>query len=38
MTWEIEKLINVAQRNEPDPGTEPHNHLFVPEAVFAMGP
>lgn len=33
LTWEIESLIRDAKREEPDPGTDPLNWLYVPSAV-----
>lgn len=31
--WEIERLVQEAQRTQPDPGNGPRNCLFVPDAV-----
>lgn len=33
MTWDIEKVILEAQKDEPDPGTGPQGRLFVPKFV-----
>lgn len=32
-TWEIESIVQTAQRTHPDPDTGPPNRLFVPEKV-----
>ncbi|KAK7922262.1 hypothetical protein WMY93_009164 [Mugilogobius chulae] len=33
VTWEIQSLVEEAQKAEPDPGNGPHNRQFVPKAV-----
>ncbi|KAK7883132.1 hypothetical protein WMY93_029306 [Mugilogobius chulae] len=33
VTWEIQSLVEEAQKAEPDPGNGPHNSQFVPKAV-----
>ena len=33
LTWEVESAVRLAQRQQPDPGSGPPNHLFVPDAV-----
>ena len=33
LTWEVESTVRLAQRQQPDPGTGPPNHLFIPDAV-----
>uniref|UniRef100_A0AAX7VPW8 Gypsy retrotransposon integrase-like protein 1 n=1 Tax=Astatotilapia calliptera TaxID=8154 RepID=A0AAX7VPW8_ASTCA len=36
LTWEIEKVVRDAQRQEPDPGTGPKGKLYVPATAHSQ--
>lgn len=36
LAWGIEKTMKEAQQQEPDPGSGPVNHLFIPQSVHSQ--